>query len=275
MGSREDEAGHRSDEEPAHVVTLTQGFWLGSTEVTIGQWRAVMGTSLREHVTHWLRDGTGHDFSGRRATVAEYMNMDPQADPESFLANENEALPMYFVNWNDAIAFCDQLTQSERSEGDLPANYSFTLPTEAQWEYACRAGSTEATYAGDDDVLTNIAWFSGNSADGYSGKKLPRASAGPRNVREKKPNVFGLHDMSGNLWEWCLDWYGPYTGGAQTDPTGPATGDTRVNRGGSWGSGPGNERSACRAGNPPAEASAYRGFRVALIPANSPSLSRR
>lgn len=275
MGSPDNETGHRADESPAHAVTLTKGFWLGSTEVTIGQWRAVMGTSLREHVAQWLHDDTQHDFPGRRATVAEYMNMDPKAPPESFLANENNAVPMYFVSWTGAVAFCEKLTQRERAAGNLPAEYHFTLPTEAQWEYACRAGSTTATYAGHVDAVTDIAWFAGNSAEGYTGRPLPRASAGPRDVAAKQPNAWGLHDMSGNLWEWCLDRYGSYAGNAQTDPAGPAAGETRVNRGGSWGSGLDNERSACRSGNPPAEASAYRGFRVALLPVPAPSLSRR
>lgn len=275
MGTFPEEPGHRADESPAHEVTLTQGYYVGTTEVTIGHWRAVMGTTLREHVAQWLHDDTQYDFPNGRATVAAYMGMDPTADPETYLANEDEELPMYFVSWNDALNFCERLTQRERAANNIPEGYRFTLPTEAQWEYACRAGSTTPTYAGGIERVADIAWFTGNSADDYPGNPLPRAEAGPRAVAGKRPNAWGLYDMPGNLWEWCLDWYGPYPEDTEIDPTGPASGEMRVNRGGSWGSGIDDERSACRAGNPPAEASAYRGFRVVLIQAPTRSTAQR
>jgi formylglycine-generating enzyme required for sulfatase activity len=170
---------------------------------------------------------------------------------------------MYFVSWNDAIAFCKKLTLEERAAGRLPQEYEYNLPTEAQWEFASRAGSKEATYA---SALDKIAWYGGNSQDGYQGRKLGRSGAGPRNSGEKMANAWGLQDVYGNLWEWCRDWYGPYPGGTVVDPSGPVTGAGRVNRGGSWGSGAADERSANRAKNPQPEKSAYRGFRIALCP---------
>jgi formylglycine-generating enzyme required for sulfatase activity len=95
----------------------------------------------------------------------------------------------------------------------------------------------------------------------------------PPTVAQKQPNPWGLYDTTGNLWQWCRDWYGPYPGGSVTNPAGPPTGSYRVNRGGSFGSGPGDERSANRAKNPPAEASAYRGFRLALCPVPASSVN--
>ena len=137
-----------------------------------------------------------------------------------------------------------------------------SLPTEAQWEYACRAGTIGPTYS--DGSLDNIAWYVKNSFIGYTGKGLGNPPAGPRDVGAKLPNKWGMQDILGNNWEWCRDWYGPYPGGSVTDPTGPINGTYRVNRGGSFGSGAFDERSANRAKNPPNETSAYRGFRVAM-----------
>jgi formylglycine-generating enzyme required for sulfatase activity len=203
------------------------------------------------------------------------MRFSKDADPGQYLAGEDENLPMYFVSWNDVMELCKKLTDQERAAGRLPAGYEYTLPTEAQFEYACRAGTTDQTYAGplvmagrDSPLLDKIAWYGWNSPDGYTGKgfAVSGRTGGPRAVAQKDPNAWGLYDSLGNIWQWCRDWYGPLPGGAVSDPTGPATGTNRVNRGGSFGSGASSERSACRAQNPPAEASAYRGFRLALCP---------
>lgn len=270
MGSPSSEPGHKTDEGPQTEVTLTKGYWLEKTELTVGLWKAVMGETLREHVIKMLNDETVYDFGGQKKKLREFMNFNRE-EPDKIMANENDSLPMYFVSWDDAMEFCQKLTQKEKTNGYLPAGYEYTLPTEAQWEYACRAGSVTATFAGplvtqgrNAPVLDTIAWYGGNNFINYQGKQLGNSGAGPRNAGEKKPNAWGLQDMPGNIWEWCRDWYGTYPGGKITDPLGPATGTARVDRGGSWGSGANDSRSANRAKNPQPEKSAYRGFRIVL-----------
>jgi sulfatase modifying factor 1 len=271
MGSSLTEAGRKTDEAPQTQVTVSNGFWMQQTECTIAQWKAVMGETLRQHVINMLNDETVYDFGTQQKKLREFMNFN-RDDPGRIMANENDSLPMYFVSWDDAMAFCRKLTEQQRATKLLPEGYEYTLPTEAQWEYACRAGSSSATFAGSlimegraAPVLDTIAWYSGNNAVNYRGKKLGSSGAGPRNAGEKKSNVWGLQDMTGNLWEWCRDWYGAYPGGSIIDPSGPAMGSARVNRGGSWGSGANDARSANRARNPQPEKSAYRGFRIALV----------
>jgi formylglycine-generating enzyme len=221
-------------------------------------------------VIRMLADDSLYDLKGKRQTLRDFMGFSRQ-ETDKVLANEDDSLPMYFVSWTDAREFCQKLNNREKTAGRLPKGYEYTLPTEAQWEFACRAGSTTASFAGPvvirdgkSAVLDNLAWYKANSALGYVGRGLDHPLAGPRQSGEKSPNALGLQDMLGNLWEWCLDWYGPYSGGQLTDPVGPGSGVERVNRGGSWGSGAADERSANRAANPPPEKSAYRGFRLAL-----------
>lgn len=275
MGSPESDAMSGSDERPQTRVTLTRGFWLGKTMFTIGQWKSVTGLDIRGQLSKVIHDDTLYDLGGKKQTVRDFMRFSPDADPGKYLAGEGLDLPMYFVSWNDAMDLCRKLNEQERAAGRLPDGYEYSLPTEAQFEYACRAGTTEATYAGPlamdgrrSPVLDKIAWYDANSPDGYTGKgfSVSGRTGGPHSVAQKEPNAWGLFDMTGNIWQWCRDWYGPLPGGSQTDPVGPPTGDYRVNRGGSFGSGANSERSAARAKNPPAEASAYRGFRLALSP---------
>ena len=263
----------RGEDEVQHNVTLSSGYWMGSTEVTVGQWQSVMGTNLRQHVARMLANDTLYAFGEEMLTIREYMYMDPTPYPEIYLANENAELPMYYVSWYDAMSFCKTLTALARENGSIGEEYEYTLPTEAQWEYACRAGTPTSSYIGEvaqdaagyAEVLEDIAWYGSTSFKNYHGKKLGNNTAGPRDVQRKKPNAFGLYDMSGNLWEWCSDWYGAYPDQATTDPLGLEEGVNKVNRGGSWGSWASEQRSADRAQNPPAEASAYRGFRIVLV----------
>jgi formylglycine-generating enzyme required for sulfatase activity len=202
------------DERPVTQVTLTAGFWLGVTEITQKQWLAVMARNPSSH--------------------------------------RGDRLPVDSVTWTEAREFCRRLTERERAAGRLPPGLAYTLPTEAQWEYACRAGTT-GDYAGDAGAM---AWFGSNS--GYE----------THPVGTKLPNAWGLHDMHGNVWEWCLDWYGNYPGGSVMDPVGPVSGVERVFRGGSWGDVPAAARSSFRNGRGPDFRLGSVGLRVALAPSS-------
>jgi len=213
MGSPASEKDHQSNEQ-AVAVTLTKPFWLGKTEVTQGQWEAVMGTK---------------PWSGKS-----------DAD-----------LPATYVNWDDATEFCKKLTQLERASGKLPASEEYRLPTEAEWEYACCAGTTTAYSFGDDESkLGDFAWFDGNSGD------VAHA------VGTKQANPWGLHDMHGNVNEWCSDRYDETLAGG-ADPVGPAGGARHGLRGGGWWSRPVDCRSAYRYRLVPTCRNGSLGFRVA------------
>jgi formylglycine-generating enzyme required for sulfatase activity len=223
-----------ANEQPVRQVTLSQPFWMGRFEVTQAQYQAVMGVN---------------------PSFFQGVNLlNPQQRP------------VETVSWNDAMAYCQALTAIEQAAGRVPAGYQYRLPTEAEWEYGCRAGTTTEWHTGAslDTTQANIAgaflepegeftngqtWFVGNYA----------------------PNAFGLHDMHGNVAEWCLDSFGPYAPGAVTDPfvTG---GIWRVLRGGfwHWGCTAFLARSAYRNFTTPATTWDFVGFRVVLAPALVP-----
>jgi formylglycine-generating enzyme required for sulfatase activity len=228
-----------------------------------------------------LNDDSLFDF-GKRETIRDMLGVTKVCDPKTLIGNAGDNYPIYYVSWNEAAAFCQKLTDQERYFGRLPKGYEYRLPTEAEWEYACRAGVAEATYAGKMEikgknnvpVLDAIAWYGGNSSVGYTGhgfstaawldKQYPGGDAGPREVGGKQPNAWGLYDMLGNLSQWCGDWQADkLPGGSVTDPSGPPAGAKRVNRGGGWYSSV-NCRSSYRNGNDPGYRSNVLGFRVAL-----------
>jgi formylglycine-generating enzyme required for sulfatase activity len=224
-------------EGPQTQVTLTKDFLLGSTCVTQGQWTALMNNN-----------------------------------PSYF---RGDMRPVEQVSWNEAQSFRDKLTEHEAAAGRLPAGYVYTLPTEAQWEYACRAG-TKGDYAGD---LMAMAWYAANSR-GYAplGTKLPNKFSmmfAPEGgvthpVATKQPNAWGLYDMHGNVFEWCSDRFGDYPGGSVTDPTGPKSGRDRVIRGGSWYHIAELCRSAYRSWDDPNFRVGFLGFRIALSSVPTP-----
>ena len=227
MGRYADEQDSDDNEDPQHQVTLAQDFYLGKYEITQQQWLAIMGS--------WPDD---EDFP-----TVEY--------------GVGNTYPAYFVSWNHARNFIGNLNGHITSTGQGPA--TFRLPSEAEWEYACRAGTTTRFYWGDDPDYSQIdgyAWYYGNN--------VPN---GPKPVGGKLPNAFGLYDMSGNVWEWCEDdWHDDYTG-APTNGNAWADsprGSGRLVRGGGWGSYGNYCRSAGRDyyGNP-SYTNYFVGFRLA------------
>lgn len=215
MGSPETEKG-RDPDETLHQVTLTRGFYMQMTEVTQGQWKAVMGEN-----------------------------------PSNF-GECGWDCPVENVSWHEVQEFIARLNEVEDGR-------SYRLPTEAEWEYACRAGSSAPFFYGsevnpDDDgidvSLSEVAWYHGNS----------NKSTHP--VGSKAPNAWGLYDMHGNVWEWCSDWYADYPNNAVTDPRGPREGHVKVRRGGGWGHYPLFCRAADRSRHRPEEKDPNLGFRL-------------
>lgn len=212
MGSSPDEPERNQAEGPQRQVTISRAYWLGRTEVTQAQYEAIMGVN-----------------------------------PSTFQADGRDR-PVERVSWINAMAFCRKLTERERAAGRLPEDEMYTLPTEAEWEYAYRAGTTGA-YPGEPEAM---AWHSANS----DGTTHP--------VGLRRPNGWGFHDMPGNVLEWCFDWYGAYPAGAVTDPIGPPRGYYRMARGGSWRTDTRVCRSAARAGGSAGRMDYTIGFRLAL-----------
>jgi formylglycine-generating enzyme required for sulfatase activity len=223
MGSPTTEAGRQSDREDEHNVSLTKGFYLGKYEVTQAQYMAVIGTN-----------------------------------PSEFNATGNGNRPVEKVNWTEAVAFCTQLTTQEQAAGRLPAGWAYVLPTESQWEYASRAGTTTAYSWGATITSSNANYnWDGGANDGNDFKQT-------RDVGQYAANPWGFFDMHGNVWEWTADRYqAAYpTGNPVIDPTGPASGSHRVLRGGSWSAGGPSLRSAGRSGSTPSYRTNSLGFRV-------------
>jgi sulfatase modifying factor 1 len=199
MGSPEGEEGRR-DNETQHKVTITKAFYMQTTEVTQGQWMAVMGTEPWKG-ENFVQEGPGYAAS--------------------------------WLNWDDAVAYCKKLSEIE--------DKTYRLPTEAEWEYACRAGTKTTWSFGDDEAsLGDYAWYDSNAGD--------RGDKYAHKVGLKKPNAFGLYDMHGNVWEWVYDYFGEdyYKQSPEQEPQGPARGSSRVLRGGSWNHSTRYSRSAGR-----------------------------
>ncbi len=237
MGSPESEAGRFEDEGPQHEVTWTQGYWLADAPCTQAVWEQLMGRN-----------------------------------PSRFVSADR---PVDQVSWDDSQEFVKRV--NERNPGLMAR-----LPSEAEWEHACRGGTPTATWVGDLEILgennapllDEIAWYGGNSGQDYEledghdstdwpNKQYPHMKAGTHEVRKKQANPHGLHDMLGNVYEWCMDTYGSYEEPAVTNPAPSTMGAVRVSRGGSWSVLAGLVRAAYRGVNSPDSRLDYLGFRLA------------
>jgi len=250
MGSPETEAD-REKQEMQHEVRLIKGFYIGVHEVTVGQFKQFVRDE--KYVTSGERDGKGGWGAGTGGAI---VSEDGKFTWKSPGFEQTDDHPVVLVSWDDAQAFCRWVSKREQRE--------YRLPTEAEWEYACRAGTTTAYSFGDDaSAVKTLA----NAQEGPNVLKPIDGYVFTAPVGQFKPNAFGLYDMHGNVWEWCADWYDPkgYVAESQVDPTGPGSGSAKVQRGGSWSSAPQRLRSAARVGRDPSSyRGAYLGFRVAL-----------
>jgi len=239
MGSPHDEPGRDSSEGPQHEVVLTKAFFMGIHDVTVGQFKAFVQEK-------------GNFPEPKSGAFRLFPNGNWAYDPNANWRNPGYELtddhPLVCVNWNEAKAFCQWLSAKE--------DRTYALPSEAQWEYACRAGSRTKFYFGDDDQeLDQHAWYRANS----------ELKAHP--VGQKKPNAWGLYDMLGNVSRWTADWYpADYSPSRAVDPPGNRTGMFPVRRGGNWLDGAEHCRSAYRrlVAGPPTTRAAHVGFRVVL-----------
>lgn len=235
MGSPASEQGRNEDEDDTENaggkpvdVALEKGFWLAQTETTQGQYAAVMGTSP------WTEHGNPNDY---KAGVS---------------------FPAVYINQTDAKAYCEKLTEVERQAGRLPTDWEYSLPSEAQWEYASRAGTKTMFSFGDDETLLNeYAWFAKNT--GNLGKNFAHP------VATKKANPWGFFDMHGNTWEWSRDGYETKLRGASSPIDATSATADGVLRGGSWYDSPVYCRSAYRLQRMPATRNYNLGFRIAAV----------
>ena len=220
MGCTSEQGNCESDEQNVRRVTV-DGFYIGMLEVTQSQWEKVVGTSIYQQKTK-------ADYSYTYCVGPDY--------------------PMYYVSWDEAMEFCRLLSNK--------TGRTYTLPTEAQWEYAARGGNKNegAKYAGSN-MIDAVAWYTDNSG------------SSTHIVGSKRANALGIYDMSGNVWEWCKDWYSnSYVSNDTNNPVGPSSGFNRVNRGGGWGSTASGCRVADRSYYSPDDRRGNLGFRVVCLP---------
>jgi formylglycine-generating enzyme required for sulfatase activity len=231
MGSPSSEPERFNEEGPQHQVTVS-AFYMGKYQVTQAEFEAVMGTN-----------------------------------PSNF---KGANLPVNMVHWSEAVEYCNRLSQQEGltqaysiSGSSVTCDWNasgYRLPTEAEWEYACRAGTTTPFSTGNN-ITTDQANYNGDYPYNNNATGIYRITTTP--VGSFAPNPWGLYDTHGNLFEWCWDWYGSYSSGAQNNPRGPVSGVVRISRGGSWSDTGTVLRSAYRGVINPSGRLNFLGFRVA------------
>lgn len=271
MGSPRNEKG-RWEIEAQHEVEHSRPFWMSESPISQEVWEFIGSTTLAEQARFALLDTECRRIESQMRTQSEFYGLTP--DHAAWLADGPNNRPMHFVSWHEANQFCSRLSTIGWESEVLPRECVIRLPTEAEWEYACRAGTVAATYGGDPTlsldrgsfVLDPICWHEGNW-NGDFGRQSHlvsnRQQIGPPPTRCKRPNSWGLFDMIGNVWEWCLDTEAEYPTSRAVDPIVKGAG-RRIPRGGSWY----RLSRACRAANRGADDPGFRsnftGFRVVI-----------
>jgi formylglycine-generating enzyme required for sulfatase activity len=261
MGSSEGERGRYANEGPRHRVTIRAPFYLGASLVTVGQFRQFVAAT--KYRTDAEKDGGASVFDLKKE---DYLFRKGASWRKPGFA-QGEAHPVVHVSWHDAVAFCAWLGRKDRA--------TYRLPTEAEWEYACRAGSSTRYWSGDaEGSLRGVANCYDRSLKGKVAALAPwccpwddgHPFTSP--VGRFRANPWGLYDMHGNVYQWCSDWYADdYPNGPRTDPTGPPSGTQKVIRGGSWVNSTRNLRAAHRFGCDPRKAPSDNiGFRIVRVP---------
>lgn len=243
MGCTSEQSNCDDDEKPVHQVTVSD-FRMGKYELTVAQFKHFIDET--SYKTDAEKKGFSYFWTGSEWKKKSGVNWKCDAAGNTRPQSEYNH-PVIHVSWNDAIEYCKWLSRKTSKK--------YRLPTEAEWEYAARGGSagSPTLYAGSNNIV-EVAWYSENSG----GKTHP--------VGQKKPNELGLHDMAGNVWEWCNDWHGNYGSGNQSNPKGSSTGSGRVLRGGGWNYGARICRVANRDYFDPAYGGNDSGFRLVLAP---------
>jgi len=272
MGSPEGEIGRRAD-EVRHEVTISRPFYVAAYECRQREFYKLMMPADYDHASWKYQRGPLHE--GAAWTYRRKADRGPVDGADAAVNIPRTDLnPMECVSWDRAVEFCRKLTEREKAAGRLPEGYVYRLPTEAEWEYACRAGSKGAfCFEGDYTQASALGEYMSIRGGGYA-TFATAATPGKR-----KPNAWGLYDMHGNVFEWCMDWYGPYDIKARKDPAGPDEGRERIARGGGVGVFRDNLdkvvhpffRSAARYSFPPGTSHQINlGFRVVLAPELDP-----
>ncbi len=257
-------------ELPQHPVFISNDFFISVSPITVEQFSVFVedtGYMTDSENAGWSYIWKGLDWEKNKGVFWQC-----DVNGENIL-HTNSSQPVIYVSWHDTVEYCGWLTKKFQT--------IFRLPSEAEWEYACRAGSSEMVYSGNIDftnpkestTLDEIAWYSGNcrakESNGFFAENVLEKNnhikqSGPKSVCQKKPNDLGLYDMIGNVWEWCSDWYDEeyYLISPEENPTGPEIGSRHVMRGGSWFSETRDARAAFRGGKLPDYRSYDIGFRI-------------